>query len=662
MNTPPRRINTPYRRALTAKNATIALLIGLSLFGAERSDAAKTAIRLNNKKESLDYYKNSPDSYPVCKEKIDFVHMGNPRASINFFDTKTAFVEHGAYLKTDVGYVKGGTSLNNFITSLKSHENGGYEIYGTFVYREEWLKVDVNPDAVGGPFEKDRRILSQVDIDNIKEAIAGSTLRSKNSMKLFQLLGGRELGQKGDSWLKLNTEERNYLKQFDGIGIECHTVDANSIRGRNTLKATADLARWTRDQGMECLVFMGGGGASYMDAAQHEKTFNYLFDEMEKVGVDPRSDHIIYLRQGAHAAVASFDDHVPESDSRKLTYQVKWMIEQVEALATASTLTSPASGSTLSGSSATFTWTETSGIYWIDVGTSFDGYDLARSGQMSNTSHTFYNLPTDGRTLHVRLCTWVDGAWVVNNYTYTAKSGNNNTQQKAAILSPASGSTLPGSSASFQWTATTGIYWIDVGSSFDGYDLARSGQMSNTSHTFNNLPTDGRTLHVRLCTWVNGAWMVNNYTYKAASSVSQKNYVMNGGFESGMDYWSSWLYGEAGFVQTNHPFEGSRNLAHWKNSPYQVQTLQNVTGLPNGTYKATVWAKSTGGQAACVFYAYGYDYYNHFKQIAISPTSTYRKYEINNIPVQNGKCSISVYSDAPGGKWATFDNFTLTPQ
>ena len=101
---------------------------------------------------------------------------------------------------------------------------------------------------------------------------------------------------------------------------------------------------------------------------------------------------------------------------------------------------------------------------------------------------------------------------------------NNNPRQTAATMtSPAPGSTLTGTSVTFSWTNSAQTYWIDRGSSAGTWDLYRSGELSGTSHTINNLPSDGRTVYIRLSTVVNGQWQSNNYTYTDSDSNSDSD-------------------------------------------------------------------------------------------------------------------------------------------
>ncbi|MGO9796580.1 MAG: hypothetical protein ACLPLZ_10865 [Terracidiphilus sp.] len=182
----------------------------------------------------------------------------------------------------------------------------------------------------------------------------------------------------------------------------------------------------------------------------------------------------------------------------------------------ASAITSPAPGSTLTSASTTFTWSEgpagTTG-YGLNVGTTGVGSaDLVNIGPLSGTSVTV-NLPTNGTTIYVRLWTESSGPiYVYNDYTYTEF-----TQSAAAIASPAPGSTLISASTTFAWLAASGSvtgYGLNVGTSLGAADLVNIGPLSGTSVTV-NLPTNGATIYVRFWTIFNGTtYLYNDYTYK----------------------------------------------------------------------------------------------------------------------------------------------------
>ena len=97
--------------------------------------------------------------------------------------------------------------------------------------------------------------------------------------------------------------------------------------------------------------------------------------------------------------------------------------------------------------------------------------------------------------------------------------------QYGEIVDPAPGAVLPSSAVTFSWTAGDATaYWLLVGSSLGAQDIFSSGQTSDHSCTVTNIPTDGRTIFVRLLSFVptlppHGAWFTppQDYTYTAAT-------------------------------------------------------------------------------------------------------------------------------------------------
>jgi kumamolisin len=78
----------------------------------------------------------------------------------------------------------------------------------------------------------------------------------------------------------------------------------------------------------------------------------------------------------------------------------------------------------------------------------------------------------------------------------------------AQILIPDSTCPLPASSVTFQWTTGgSTAYLFTIGSSFGASDIFSSGQTGGTFETVSNLPSDGRTLFIRLWSSANGVWL-----------------------------------------------------------------------------------------------------------------------------------------------------------
>ena len=184
-------------------------------------------------------------------------------------------------------------------------------------------------------------------------------------------------------------------------------------------------------------------------------------------------------------------------------------------------ITSPTPGSILTSSSVLFSWTPGTGAtaYWIDAGSAPGGNQYFQSGNIGNvTSYTVTGLPSNGSTVYVTLYSLVNGQWLNNAYTYTAYSAGGATGQ---LTTPTPGSTLPGSTVTFDWTAGTGStsYWLDLGNAPGGNQYFQSGNLGNVlTVTANGLPTNGSTVYATLYSLVGGQWVANAYTYIAFNS------------------------------------------------------------------------------------------------------------------------------------------------
>lgn len=138
------------------------------------------------------------------------------------------------------------------------------------------------------------------------------------------------------------------------------------------------------------------------------------------------------------------------------------------------------------------------------------------------------------------------------------------------------------------------------------------------------------------------------------------NLLTNPGFETGdLTGWTEW-YGStsAQKVDTDYPQEGSYKLTHWAASAYQQLTSQ-VLNVPNGTYSASVWVRSSGGQNALRLFAKNYGASELAANMGSGAIANYTQYTIDNIPVTAGRIEIGVWSDANAGNWAAIDNFEL---
>jgi hypothetical protein len=181
-------------------------------------------------------------------------------------------------------------------------------------------------------------------------------------------------------------------------------------------------------------------------------------------------------------------------------------------------LVSPAPGSTLTATGAAFQWSGGVGVsaYRLMVGTSAaGGADLADIGPVSDVSAIVGGLPADGRTIYVRLGSLIAGAWQYNEYTFHTMTL---IQSRAAeLVSPAPGSTLTSTTATFRWSAGVGAthYQLVIGSRPGSDDIAYVNADTALAAVVSGLPSDGRVVYATLYSFLEGAWQRRDYVFTA---------------------------------------------------------------------------------------------------------------------------------------------------
>jgi hypothetical protein len=275
-------------------------------------------------------------------------------------------------------------------------------------------------------------------------------------------------------------------------------------------------------------------------------------------------------------------------------------------------MTTPAPGSTLPASTVAFQWTGGTGVsqYYLWVGNTVGASDLANQDRGTNLSATVAGLPSDGRTLYVRLWSLVGPTWQSHDYIYTAMSTS--PAPRAQMTTPSPGSTLPSSAMAFQWTGGTGVtqYVLWVGTTgVASNNLAVQDRGTNLSATVTGLPTNGSALFVRLWSLVGGGWQSNDYTYTAVTSSPSARAQMTspapGSTLTASTVGFTWT-GGAGVAQyylwVGTTGAGSNNLA---NQDRGTNLSAIVTGLPtNGsTLYVRLWSL-TGGAWQSYDYTY----------------------------------------------------------
>jgi hypothetical protein len=184
--------------------------------------------------------------------------------------------------------------------------------------------------------------------------------------------------------------------------------------------------------------------------------------------------------------------------------------------ATAAHITSPAAGSTLTGSTQTFTWGGGVGVsyYWVNVGTTQGDYSLY-SNYVGNTSAvTVSGLPINGQPIWVRLMSNINGTYRIVDHQFTAA-----TPTPARVTSPTAGSTLAGETQLFTWSGGVGVsyYWVNVGTAPGDYSLYSNYVGNTTGVRVSGLPIDGRQIWVRLMSNIGGTYHIVDQMFTAAT-------------------------------------------------------------------------------------------------------------------------------------------------
>ena len=174
-------------------------------------------------------------------------------------------------------------------------------------------------------------------------------------------------------------------------------------------------------------------------------------------------------------------------------------------------LSSPAQGSSITEASVNFGWAAASGasqyLLYVGSATGMADYALVMAG--ASTTATATGLPTDGRTIYVRVWALVASGWVATDTAFAAANGAGG----GVLSSPAQGTTIGGSSATFTWTAGTATqYYLYLGSSPGSSDYGLVSTGASRQATVTGLPTDGRTIHVRVWSLVGAMWVATDCT------------------------------------------------------------------------------------------------------------------------------------------------------
>ncbi len=104
-------------------------------------------------------------------------------------------------------------------------------------------------------------------------------------------------------------------------------------------------------------------------------------------------------------------------------------------------------------------------------------------------------------------------------------------------------------------------------------------------------------------------------------------------------------------------FDGRYELYYNSTADYTVSTEQVISNLENGIYDLEFNYKNSGGQKICYVSA-GNASAPKMTSLQVSPTG-WTKSIVKGIKVDNGQCTIKIYSQSGKGNWSRYDNLKL---
>jgi subtilisin family serine protease len=176
-----------------------------------------------------------------------------------------------------------------------------------------------------------------------------------------------------------------------------------------------------------------------------------------------------------------------------------------------SELTAPVSSTVLKAGTTVFQWTSGSQVErrFLYVGTR-KGYGNLYRGYVGE-SGVSANLNIFTSKTYVRLWSRLEGRWQYEDSVFDSISS------VSAMVSPANGTKLTSANVTFEWTEGYNIRYryLYVGSSKGRADIYRSYVTGTSKEVVT--PTDGRTVYVRLWSYINGGgWQYKDYNYTSA--------------------------------------------------------------------------------------------------------------------------------------------------
>lgn len=192
-----------------------------------------------------------------------------------------------------------------------------------------------------------------------------------------------------------------------------------------------------------------------------------------------------------------------------------------------------------------------------------------------------------------------------------------------------------------------GDRWCDFAGNGIGYNQWNPLTFNGTKPTFNSVTAFDLDAAA-------GTWSVapgNNYILNPAYEADRVTQAQVAG-------WTSTGSGYGNASGSGH-VPGRFHYRHFSTNSYSATTHQLVTGLPNGTYRLSVWYKSSGGQSIARIFARNYGGAELDVNIN-TPQSVWTQVTISNVAVVNGQCDVGLYSVASANQSVDIDDWSLT--
>lgn len=254
----------------------------------------------------------------------------------------------------------------------------------------------------------------------------------------------------------------------------------------------------------------------------------------------PWGDHYLYRGTATSTTVPRLPDNGAPLHVRLWSRMLDtWFYRDyvfTSDLAVAARLLTPTVGTRVNQSSVSFSWNTGSGAtdYMLGVATRPEllaaepWADLYFYTGKATAVTTPRVLPLDGRSIHVRLWSKLNGNWLSADYAFASA-----TARSAALTWPAAGQPLAKRAQRFTWSGALGPvteYALAIASSKTILETEAKGDVftysgTDTSIVVPGIPLNGRDLHVRVSSKINGEWFYKDAVYRTVTSSSPPDYA-----------------------------------------------------------------------------------------------------------------------------------------